>query len=168
MTDLEKTIEKIQKAVASRARFDIPENLIVNPSPIEYEMAILDGIEDINNFKPLTSYSLENLIAKGSRWMRIVYLASEVNIYRILVKDWVAQGLDANIEELSLASRLPDYNSILSELEAKLEESVSRIKQGPVTRQSSFSTLPTTSASLSSSAYLQALKNQLDKNNTVY
>lgn len=170
-TEYELIIEKITKVVAGMARFDNADTLIRNPEPEEYERAILDGVEDINLFKPVTSYDLETLYNKGSRWVRLLYLATEINIYRLLVKDWVANGMDVDLGELSLSSKLSDYQSLLSDLESKFQETLAQVKAGgPFVTASSFSTKQGMglSATGSRSAYLQALKNQLDKNNTVY
>ena len=163
-------IEKIAKGTEVRARFSSAETMIDNPSKEEYEVAIEDGLADINSFKPITNLTLEQMYNKGSIWIRLIYLATEMNIYRLLIKDWVANGMDANIEDLSLASKLPDYQSLYSDLKIEFEEKAEDVKAGgPVTRGSSFSTAPATMGSVgNNSAYLQALKHQLEKNNTVH
>ena len=169
-TEYELLIGKITKAVEEMARFDKADTMITNPSPLEYERAILDGVEDINLFKPNTSYTLEQIYNKGSRWIRVLYLATEINIYRLLVKDWVANGMDVDLGDLSLPSKLGDYQSLLSDLESKFQETLTAMKSGgPLTRSSAFSTgKSNANGYLGSSAYLEALKNQLDKNRTIY
>lgn len=162
-------IGKITKTVTGMARFDEADTMIKNPTPAEYERAILDGVEDINLYKPMTQYSVESMYAKGSRWQRVIYLATEINIYKVLVKDWVANGMDVDLGDLSLPSKLGDYQGILADLEGKFQETLEAMKSGgPVTRSSSFVTNIGATSNTRSSAYLEALKNQLDKNNTVY
>jgi len=165
----EELIEKITKTVTKMARFDSADTMIDNPEPEEYEMAILNGVEDINLFKPVTSYDLNELYSKGSRWMRLLYLATEINIYRLLVKDWVANGMDVDLGELSLASKLPDYQSLLADLEAKFQETLAQVKAGgPFVASGTFGTKRGSSSVANNNAYLEAVRNQLDKNNTVH
>jgi len=162
-------IGKITKTVTGLARFDEADTMIKNPTPAEYEMAILSGVEDINLFKPMTQYSVESMYAKGSRWQRVLYLATEINIYRLIVKDWVANGMDVDLGDLSLPSKLGDYQGLLSDLESKFQETMEAMKSGgPIVRSASFSTIKGSNVNGRSSAYLEALKNQLEKNNTVY
>jgi len=152
--------EDVIKIINTMTRFPIMDNLIDNPTPEEIERAMLDGVEDINNFKPVTDYDVETLYNKGSRWRRVFHLATEINIYRTLVKDWVANGLDASIEEFNLPNKLPDYQSLLADLEQKFENSVNALKAGkPVVRLGHYRT--NNSSTYRSSAYASSICSNL-------
>jgi len=158
----------IQKQLNNTSRFESANTMIPNPDSPEMQQAIEDAVDDINLKTHLSNYTLEAYWNKGNPYRRLLRLATEINIYKLLIKDWVANGMDVDLGDLSLPSKLGDYQSLLSDLKIEFDEIIESVKKGkPRSSMSSFSTKPT-SLNGRSSAYLQALRNQLEKNRTVY
>lgn len=128
--------------VCRRYRFNMYENALENLTKDEIIDAIYDSLEEINETTPQTDYTLLSLVQRGRRYRRLMIIGAGKYSIITLISHWSSNGIDVQVEDLSLSSKLGDFQSLLSTLQEQFAEKLKELKAYDrlAIKQSAFST----------------------------
>lgn len=130
-TDPTVAVPVIVSEVQKRWHFAQTDNILnYIPDCTDLEAAVWDGVDDINDFTPNTTFSVSQIFDNvDTRWKSLLYLASAKNIVQMLLNLWTQNGFDAVIGELNAPSKLGDYQSLYSTLVEEFDKKADRLKR---------------------------------------
>lgn len=128
--------------VRRRFRFNLYDNMIDPLENVEIEDAIYDALEEINQTPPFTSYTLMQLVQRGSRYRRVLILGAAKYCLLNLGSIWAANGINVSIEDLSVDNKTSDMNSLYTTVAEQYQEALTQMKEYDrlAVSQSTFST----------------------------
>lgn len=128
--------------VVRRYRFFQYENALENLTKDEVIDAIYDTLEEINQTTPPTDYSLLNFVALGHRYRRLLILGAAKYSVLTLISIWTSNGIDVQVEDLSVSSKLSDFQQLFQTFDEQFKERLAYLKNYDrlVVRQTTFST----------------------------
>ena len=109
-------------------RFSQIDNLLPAPSDEEIKIAINMALDNINSAPPRSSFTLLGTIGVGAWYTTLMYGACK-NILWTLLVDWTANGIDAQLDSLSLQSKRPDYEALFNLASEQFNSSLEKTKQ---------------------------------------
>lgn len=110
-------------------RFGTIDNLLEIPSDDEIKIAINIALDDINSFPPKTSQTVLGAVQNQDAWYTTLMYGACKNILWTLLCDWTANGIDAQLDSLSIQSKRPDYEALFSNAKEQFENRLERIKK---------------------------------------
>lgn len=113
MTKAER-LNQIVTEVSTRYRFGEIDGMLPKPRLLEMQAAVLDALQEINSFPPVTTTTLESLFTEDAdtRWTVLLYLGTAKNILHTLIFDFTANGFSQQLGEFSVEDRLDQYRSL--------------------------------------------------------
>lgn len=131
MADINELLEEIRKAVHTRTRLGVIDNMIDPPTSREMDAAIYDAVSDINSYAPATSFTVESIgTDPDSRWFRALTLGAARNTLATLLVDWVSHGISVDLGDgVALESRKGDYETLEASLAEQFDTLVLRLKE---------------------------------------
>jgi len=125
----DQSYELAMNDVKLHCRFPQIDNLLPLPTDEEIKLAIQLSIDDINVYPPKTSVTIESAANSVDAWYSTVILGACKNTVRTLIADWTANGINANIDSLTLESKLSDYQALYERFLTDFNERLERIKK---------------------------------------
>ncbi len=125
---LEQAYQKCLSDVKVWCRFDQLDNLLPKPTDDEIRIAIDITVDDINSVPPRTSSTLLGSINSADAFYTTIMYGTCKNVLWSLLVDWTGNGIDAQLDSLSLQSRRSDYESLFRLAEEMFEKRLSNIK----------------------------------------
>jgi len=125
---IDQAYEQAIKDVKIWCRFDQIDNLLPAPTDEEVKIAINMALDNINSAPPKSSYTLLGTIGNGAWYTTLMYGACK-NILWTLLVDWTANGIDAQLDSLSLQSKRPDYESLFNMASDQFNALLEKTKQ---------------------------------------
>lgn len=110
-------------------RFSTIDNLLEIPSDPEIKIAINIALDDINSYPPRTSQTVLGAVQNQDAWYTTLMYGACKNILWTLLCDWTGNGIDAQLDSLSISSRRGDYESLFSNAKEQFESRLERIKK---------------------------------------
>lgn len=131
--ELKKFLDTLVEEVKVRTRFelfnDLVGDIVKKPDYDEIVAAIYDGLGDINSREPATKYSIEFIMNNpDTRWKKALMLVSSRNVIQSLIFDWTANGMSAQIEDLSIENKLDDYHRLYEILTNQFDDLIDKLK----------------------------------------
>lgn len=114
--------------VARRYRFFSYLNALENLRRDEVLDALYDALEEINETTPQSDYSLLKLVTRGQRYRRVLILGAAKYCVITLISHWTSDGIDVTVEDLSVSSKLGDFQSLLSTITDQFTEKLKELK----------------------------------------
>lgn len=111
---LDQCYEKLLSDIKIWCRFSSIDNLLPTPTDEEIKMAIKIALDDINSFPPKTGLNVESTVNSQDASYTLLMYGSCKNTLWTLLLDWTANGIDAQLDSLSLQSKRPDYESLFN------------------------------------------------------
>lgn len=129
VTTEEMALEFFYLEVCRRYRFLQYENALENLDKEEIYDAITDALEEINEYPPRSQRTLLDFVKLGIRYRRLLIMGAARNAVSTLVSIWTSNGIDVSVEDLSVSSKLGDFQSLLSTLTEQFEKALTEMKQ---------------------------------------
>ena len=125
---LEQAYARTIKDVVTWCRFDQIDNLLPKPTGEEVRIAINLAVDDINTTPPRTSATLLSSVNSADAYYTTIMYGACKNVLWTLLVDWTANGVDAQLDSLSLSSRRPDYEALFNLANDEFNRRLERIK----------------------------------------
>lgn len=126
---LDQAYEKSTRDVKVWCRFDQIDNLLPIPTDEEIKIALNIALDDINVMPPKTSFTLLGTVNSQDAWYTTLMYGACKNVLWTLLCDWTANGIDAQLDSLSLASKRPDYESLFNLFNDQFNNRLENIKK---------------------------------------
>lgn len=125
-----------------RYRLDKYYNMVDNLDDMEILDAIYDALQEINEYQPITNYTLLHLLPKTQRYRRTLLYGAGAFAILTLMSEWSANGMSVAIEDLSFDNKLSELSEYQQKLYEQFTDSLERLKQRDrwAVSQSRFST----------------------------
>lgn len=114
--------------VKRRFRLDRYDNMLEKLSDVEIEDALYDALEEINQHTPVTTFNFVQLMAQGQRYRRLLIIGAGKYCTQTLLSEWVSNGMDIAVEDISLANKQGDFQSLFDNLKTQFEEGLTALK----------------------------------------
>lgn len=114
--------------LARRYRFFKYFNALENLNKEEIIDALYDALEEINEMTPQSDYTLLKLVSRGRRYRRVLILGAAKYCVITLISHWTSDGIDVTVEDLSVSSKLSDFQSLLSTISDQFTERLKELK----------------------------------------
>lgn len=125
---LEQAYQKCLSDVKVWCRFDSIDNLLPKPTDEEIRIAINITVDDINSTPPRTSATLLGSVNSGDAYYTTIMYGTCKNVLWTLLLDWTANGIDAQLDSLSLSSKRPDYESLFQLANEEFKSRLEKVK----------------------------------------
>lgn len=119
---------KVIRAVCSS---NLQENYISGLTNPNIEIAMKLALSKINSKKPMTSFTLEELISdeKAPLWFDTIVSGASYYSLNIQASEWMHNGINVSIGDVILENKISDYHTVADRFKEDFFESLEEIKK---------------------------------------
>jgi hypothetical protein len=125
---LEQAYDRVTRDVKIWCRFDSIDNLLPKPTDQEIQIAANIAVDDINTTPPLSNVTLLGSVTANDAYYTTIMYGTCKNILWTLLMDWTANGIDAQLDSLSLESRRPYYEQLFQTANENFTNRLEKLK----------------------------------------
>jgi hypothetical protein len=126
-------ISDLTSRIKVKSRFDKADNSIDKITPKEYEIAIDSALDLINEYAPLTTFTLEQIYADTYLLTSLRRLLVDFAIRECvftLAMDWLANSEESEtIEQFTISSKYSQYRDLYDALWSSNEDKLASVKK---------------------------------------
>jgi len=124
------TTEDLLKMVVLGARSAVQDNFIEKVTSEDTKMAVNMTVSYINTYKPITNYTIYDLIGDNdaSPWVSVLVHGSIYHLIMNQVSEWMHNGMDVSIDELSVSDKMEAYKEIAEAHKETFEQLLQNVK----------------------------------------
>lgn len=148
-------MEALIKLITTKSRLNKSENMVTQPTPEEFEVAILEALADMNSFPPKSAVTIESAMENPTIKMILVTGAS-IYIVNTIIAEWVSNGQGFAIADFEIIDRLDRYESYRDSLQDSFDKKLENAKKSgifPRSKTTRSGNINTGSQSSSNSIY---------------
>lgn len=144
-------MEELIKLITTKSRLDKSENMVSQPIPEEFEVAIMEALADMNSFPPKSAVTVESALANPTIKM-ILVTGSSRYILDTVIAEWVSNGQGFAIADFEIIDRIDRYESYRDSLQDSFDKKLENAKnsgifpRSKITRGGNIKTGSTTSS----------------------
>lgn len=124
-------MEELIKLITTKSRLDKSDNMVEQPTPEEFEVAIIEALADMNSFPPKSAVTAESALANPTIKMILVTGASRY-ILDTVIAEWVSNGQGFAIADFEIIDRLDRYESYRDSLQDSFDKKLENAKNSGV------------------------------------
>jgi len=124
------TTREFYKAVRTSMRADVQENFINKVTDPDLQLASKMMMSKLNNFKPITTFTLEDLLddPEVGLWLDTLVCGTVMYTINMQVSEWMHNGVDIQIDSLDIKDKMSEYQSVADRCKEEFMESLESIK----------------------------------------